>query len=373
VAMSSELETGERRSESGGDARGPLAMGSASVLEPRALFGNDPFAFCAWLAGPEHPLGGAIGLLFNAPGPPRPSLGELAWSVGGMEPGDRPLLLVASLHPITTSHLGALLVLLARAGDGQAVVVAPTFSSEALDVLRWVAAIASPSRQLRLLGVGCRFVSVDGSRPAPLLETVFDTAETAEAHEPSGQERYDRTSLPSTSAEPSKPGGDEALVLEPGQGPARASSAATAEAASELWSSYLAWIQEHHPDWRVVDRSATRCILEPPGRDVTVITEALPGFRLRASLVLGPTSAPEQAEARFGRLEAARGAFEQAFGGALAWEALPLRGVYRISDYAAGDPSQLEEQADYVRFLGGAAERLVDAFDSVLGPSAGAS
>jgi hypothetical protein len=42
-------------------------------------------------------------------------------------------------------------------------------------------------------------------------------------------------------------------------------------------------------------------------------------------------------------------------------------------DYAAGDPTEVDEHADYVRFLGETADRLVLAYDSVLAMSSGAT
>lgn len=403
LLMGADLEEaggGPRRDPDGVE---PRELGSARLVDARALF-EDAFAFCAWLSGERHPLDAAIGLRIHADGPPRPSLGSLAWTVGPLEPGDRPALLVASLWPITEEHLGALLVLLARAGDGRAIVVAPTFGREALDVLRWVSAMASPSQQLRLVAVSCRFITVDGSRPAPLLETVLDTAERTpdELQFPRSLLDPSRSLESARPADPSPEAGPAAGLASPGvpgqspreregteppsssASPAAGSPAAgTPTAASPrapgtaggpagaLWTAYVAKIGLGHPDWRVVEQSETRCLLEPPGRDVVVAAEALPGFRLRASLVVGPVGQPTQAEARFGLLERARGAFEQRFGGALAWEALPLRGVFRISDYAAGDPAEIDEHADYVRFLGETAERLVLAYDSVLGAPAG--
>jgi len=367
--MSADLEEAGDQPRRQTEGEGSRELGHARAVDVRSLF-DDAFALCAWLSGDLHPLDVAVGLQIRADGPPRPSLGGLAWVVGPMEPGDRPALLVASLGAITEQHLGALLVLLARASDGQAVVVAPTFSRDALDVLRWVSAVASPGQQLRLVAVTCRFISVDGSRPAPLLEVILDTAERAPEAPPLEGILPERPSSQAAGANPAAPS------VPPATEPMTALAGAPEEAGSPagaLWSAYLSKVALDHPDWRVLERSETRCLLEPPRRDVVVAAEALPGFRLRSSLVIGPAGRPSQAEARFNLLERERAAFEQRFGGALAWEALPLRGVFRISDYAAGDPTELDEHADYVRFLGETADRLVLAYDSVLAMSSGAT
>jgi hypothetical protein len=129
-----------------------------------------------------------------------------------------------------------------------------------------------------------------------------------------------------------------------------------------FWGRFLERLRQEHPDWSRSQIPQPESWFSMPAqlRGAAYGVNFAQGGRMRSELYIDSGDAQKNLEL-FRALQAERAAIEAAYGEPLHWEELPTKQACRLTDYAEGDVSNLDQHDSYIDWFFDASQRLRDA------------
>jgi hypothetical protein len=295
----------------------PLELGKLEAVDPRLVWPHEAHDFTPWLLDNAERLSEALGidLEFEAA---EHAVGGFKLDIVGRDiTNDAVLIVENQLATTDHSHLGQVLTYAAGTSASTIVWIATAFREEHRQVLDWLN--ENTGEETHFFGVELQVVRIGNSISAPLLNVVV---------QPNEWQKQVRAATQKSAVS-----GKRALYL-------------------QFWTHFLERIQLEHADWTKARKPVQDNWFDMPAplKGCRLTCSFAQSDRLRQELYID-TGDGEKNASLFNELLSRRDQIEAAFGGELAWEALPGKRASRVAAYKDGcsvlDTERFDEYVDW--------------------------
>jgi Domain of unknown function (DUF4268) len=300
-------------------------------LDARTVWPHEAHDFTPWLLANADALGEVLGIDIELTANEHP-VGGFALDLIGRDLTNDCVLIVENQLTITDhGHLGQVLTYAAGTSAETIVWMATDFREEHRQVLDWLNALAEGNT--RFFGIEIGAVRIGDSPPAPLFKL---------------------------RAQPNDWAAQVAIASK------GVNLAGKGESYMKFWERFLERVHVEHPNWTNVTNAGSRnwFIMPCPFKGgPRYVVEFAAGGKLRSNLYIDYQRDGDGVQTLFGFLEDRMDEIQKTYGGPLSWEEMPDRRASRISDYALGDVSNVEDHDAYIDWFFDAMGRLRAALD----------